>query len=61
MIPDDLRYSAVENGLIREESAKANYDNLQEKDQGKDIEPLECMLDLLRLYDGLRIYRLKKK
>ncbi len=41
------------------EQAKANYDRLSKAEQDKDTEPMECMLAMLRMFDGLRIYRLK--
>lgn len=41
------------------ELAKTNYERLDKSEQDKDTEPMECMLALLRIFDGLRIYRLK--
>lgn len=41
------------------EIAKTNYNRLKKEEQDKDTEPMECMLALLKLYDGLRIYRLQ--
>lgn len=42
------------------EAAENNYYNRLEPDeQLKDTEPMECMLAMLRMFDGLRIYRLK--
>lgn len=29
-----------------------------EEEQDKDIEPMECMLAMLKVFDGVRIYRL---
>lgn len=55
MIPE---YDAFE---VTEEAAKANYDRLDKGEQDKDTDPMKCMLALLRMYDGLRIYRLKKQ
>ena len=40
------------------EAAKENYERLNKAEQDKDTEPMECMLALLRMFDGLRIYRL---
>lgn len=53
MIPDS-------DGLlyVTEEAAAANYKRLDKAEQDKDTEPMECMLALLKMYDGLRIYRL---
>lgn len=52
MIPG---FNGVEVSL---EIAKENYDRLDKADQDKDTEPMECMLTMLRMFDGLRIYRL---
>lgn len=43
---------------VSEEAAKANYQRLDKAEQDKDTDPMECMLALLRMFDGLRIYRL---
>lgn len=48
-----------ENQLdISEEAVKKNYDRLGKAEQDKDTNPMECMLVMLKLFDGLRIYRL---
>ena len=44
---------------ITPEQARINYERLDKAEQDKDTAPMECMLTLLRMYDGLRIYRLK--
>lgn len=46
-------------GEISEEAAKANYERLDKAEQDKDTEPMECMLSMLKMHNGLRIYRLK--
>lgn len=33
-----------------------DYDALEKEEQNKDTEPMNCMLNLIREYDGLRIY-----
>ena len=38
--------------------AKENYERLEKAEQDKDTEPMECMLAMLKMFDGLRIYRL---
>ena len=43
---------------VTEELARQNYDRLDKAEQDKDTEPMECMLAMLRMFDGLRIYRL---
>lgn len=40
------------------EDAKTNYDRLEKAVQDKDTDPMECMLSMLKMFDGLRIYRL---
>ncbi len=69
-----VHYDMVEDALVKEgeaiteildddnrfkEIAEANYKRLEKEEQDKDIEPLNAMLSLLKLYDGLRIYRYK--
>ncbi len=48
ILEDDNRFGKI---------ARANYKRLGKEEQDKDTEPLSAMLSLLRLYDGLRIYR----
>lgn len=43
---------------VTDELAKNNYNRLDKAEQDKDTEPMECMLAMLKLFDGLRIYRL---
>lgn len=43
---------------VSREAAKANYNRLDKAEQDKDTEPMECMLAMLKVFDGLRIYRL---
>ncbi len=43
---------------VSDESAKANYERLDKETQDKDTDPMECMLAMLKMFDGLRIYRL---
>jgi hypothetical protein len=40
------------------EAIAVHYDQLPEKEQGKDWKPFNSMLKLIRKYDGLRIYKL---
>lgn len=48
-----------ENQLdISKEAVKKNYDRLGKAEQDKDTNPMECVLVMLKLFDGLRIYRL---
>lgn len=54
MMPD---FSGFE--VSYEAAAKHYDDGLDPETQNKDTDPMECMLVMLRLFDGLRIYRLK--
>lgn len=68
-----VHYDMVDDALIKEgetiskildedrfaELATDNYKRLGKAEQDKDTEPLNAMLSLLKLYDGLRIYRYK--
>lgn len=48
-----------ENQLdISKEAVKKNYDRLGKAEQDKDTNPMECMLVMLKPFDGIRIYRL---
>lgn len=55
MIPD---YDYENCPDIPEKAAQQNYDRLGKAEQDKDTDPMECMLTMLKLFDGLRIYRL---
>lgn len=46
-------------GILTEDKIRKNYARLNPEEQEKDSKPMECMLMLLRQYNGLRIYRLK--
>lgn len=48
------------DGELTPENIKAHYDDLSDVDKDKDTEPMNRMLELLKMYDGLRIYRLKR-
>ncbi len=43
---------------ISEEVAAKNYERLEKAEQDKDSEPMECLLAMLRVFDGVRLYRL---
>ena len=36
------------------------FAQLPKKEQGKDVAPMEKMLELIREYDGLTIYRMEE-
>ena len=46
------------DGELSSEDIYEHYLSLSEKDKGKDWKPFNCMLRLLKKYDGLRIYSL---
>lgn len=48
-----------EEGQVSAEQAEKNYYRLDKEEQDKDTEPMECMLAMLKMFGGLRIYRLK--
>ncbi len=52
MIPDFQGFD------VSDELAEQNYERLDKATQDKDTDPMECMLAMLKLFDGLRIYRL---
>ena len=55
MIPD----FDYENGVLTDEIVEKNYNRLNKSEQDKDKEPMECMLSMLKMFDGLRIYKYK--
>lgn len=57
----DMIPGAGEVSVVSNEDAKANYDRLDKSEQDKDTDPMECMLAMLKLFDGLRIYRLNQE
>lgn len=47
------------NGFdVSSEASKANYERLGKAEQDKDTDPMDCMVTMLKMFDGLRIYRL---
>lgn len=44
---------------ISTDISEANYERLDKEEQDKDTDPMECMLSMLKMFEGLRIYRLK--
>lgn len=47
------------DGTVSLKQAEENYIRLDKAEQDKDTEPMECMLAMLKMFDGIRIYRLK--
>lgn len=52
MIPGFLGFD------VSDEAAEQNYERLDKATQDKDTDPMECMLAMLKIFDGLRIYRI---
>ena len=46
------------NGFPTDREIEMHYNDLPTSEQGKDIKPFNKMLELIKLYDGLRIYQL---
>ena len=44
--------------VVSQEAAEKNYHRLDKVEQDKDVEPMECMLAMMKIFDGVRIYRL---
>ena len=44
---------------LNEDVVLKNYRRLSKEEQDKDTKPMECMLTMLKMFDGLRIYRFK--
>ena len=59
MLREHMRiHEDMMDGELTEERVQAHYKSLPEKEQGKDWQPFNSMLKLIRKYDGLRIYKL---
>ena len=54
MVPD-YSYNGYE---LPFDVAEDNYNRLNKEEKDKDTEPMTCMISMLRMFDGLRIYRL---
>ena len=52
------RHRSTMDGNPTSEEIYAHYDTLPETEQDKDWKPLNSMLELLKKFDGLRIYHL---
>lgn len=55
---DMIPAEKIVDGVISEEAVKENYDRLGKGEQDKDIAPMDAMLTLLKMFEGLRIYRI---
>ncbi|MCQ2530163.1 MAG: hypothetical protein MJ086_02770 [Lachnospiraceae bacterium] len=47
------------DGKLLPEAAKLHYIMLDKEEQDKDVQPMNAMLSLLNIYDGVRLYRMK--
>lgn len=64
--PDKREFERKHKDMIPEfngfdvsgEASKANYERLDKAEQDKDTDPMECMVTMLKMFDGLRIYRI---
>ncbi len=55
MIDDSL----LVKGELTQEGCSLHYRMLNKEEQDKDVKPMNAMLDLLNIFDGVRVYRLK--
>lgn len=46
------------DGDPTEEEVQVHFNTLSDDDKGKDVEPFNRMLELIKEFDGLRIYQL---
>lgn len=44
---------------VTDEQARRNYEDLSKGEKNKDKKPMECMLAMLKLFDGIRVYKLR--
>ena len=59
MLREQMRcHKLAMDGTITSEEIREHYNGLSEEDQGKDWKPFNSMLQLLKKFDGLRIYKL---
>ena len=49
---------STSDGKVSIGQAEKNYARLSKEEQDKDTEPMECMLAMLKMFCGIRIYRL---
>ena len=54
MIPAHM----LEDGELTHEAAEKHYHMLAKEEQDKDIEPMNAMIELMNIFDGIRIYKL---
>jgi len=56
---DMIDDSFLHNGKLLPEAARLHYKMLDKQEQDKDVQPMNAMLSLLNIYDGVRLYRLE--
>ena len=59
-IHKDMIKNYVYNGEVSDEDAEKHYKELNKAEQDKDTEPMKYMLLMLKMFDGLRIYKYKE-
>ena len=52
------RHKLTMDGLPSDREIREHYEALPETEKGKDYEPFNSMLKLIKKFDGLRIYKL---
>ena len=58
-IHKDMIENYTYNGEVSDEDAEKHYKELNKAEQDKDTEPMKYMLLMLKMFDGLRIYKYK--
>lgn len=56
---DMIDDSFLVKGQLTQEGYALHYKMLNKEEQDKDVKPMNAMLDLLNIFDGVRVYRLK--
>ncbi len=56
---DMIDDSFLVKGELTQEACSLHYKMLNKEEQDKDVKPMNAMLDLLNIFDGVRVYRLK--
>ena len=55
-----LMIDLKEGEELTSQAAEVHYEKLDSEEQGKDTDPMNSMLELIKKYDGLRIYQYKE-
>lgn len=57
MHPDMIDESLLIDGELTSDAARLHYRMIGQEEQDKDVEPMNAMVALLALFDGVRFYR----